>query len=169
MTWEEELKCKFKVGRKVDAFVPKASIFINCFFVVHFTPRWLKKKIFDFFFWTLLPLFFILFVYFPRFCKTTNKHHPEGNWKIENKSNFYIKIRFFHKILLKMVKIRKNTVCDEYWISHIMINFYPNLTLIPSKFQVFSKVFEFVQTIKILSFLVKIHSFFGKIIFPWSW
>ena len=41
-----------------------------------------------------------------------------------------------------------------------MINFYPNLTLIPSKFQVFSKVFEFVQKIKILSFLVEIHSFF---------
>ena len=129
----------------------------------------LKENFWFFFLNIVTSFFFILFVYFPRFCKTTNKHHPEGNWKIENKSNFYIKIRFFHKILLKMVKIRKNTVCDEYWISHIMINFYPNLTLIPSKFQVFSKVFEFVQKIKILSFLVKIHSFFGKIIFPWSW
>ena len=128
-----------------------------------------KRKFLIFFFEHCYLFFFFLSIYFLRFCKTTNKHHPEGNWKIENKSNFYIKIRFFHKILLKMVKIRKNTVCDEYWISHIMINFYPNLTLIPSKFQVFSKVFEFVQTIKILSFLVKIHSFFGKIIFPWSW
>ena len=125
------------------------------------------KEYFWFFFLNIVTsFFFFLFIYFPRFCKTTNKHHPEGNSKIENKSNFYIKIRFFHKILLKMVKIRKNTVCDEYWISHIMINFYPNLTLIPSQFQVFSKVFEFVQKIKILSFLVKIHSFFGKIIFP---
>ena len=128
-----------------------------------------SKRKFLIFFWTLLPLFCFLFIYFLRFCKTINKHHPEGNWKIENKSNFYIKIRFFHKILLKMVKIRKNTVCDEYWISHIIINFYSNLTLMPSKFQVFSKVFKFVQKIKILSFLVKIYSFFGKIIFPWSW
>ena len=117
-----------------------------------------KRKFLIFFFWKLLPLFFFfLFIYFPRFCKTTNKHHLEGNWKIENISNFYIKIRFFHKILLKIVKFRKNTDCDEYWISHKMINFYPNLTLIPSKFHVFSKVFEFVQKIKILSFLVEIH------------
>ena len=129
-----------------------------------------QKENFWFFFLNIVTsFFFFLFIYFLRFCKTINKHHPEGNWKIENKSNFYIKIRFFHKILLKMVKIRKNTVCDEYWISHIIINFDFNLTLIPSKFQVFSKVFEFVQKIKILSFLVKIHSFFGKIIFPWSW
>ena len=34
-------------------------------------------------------------------------------------------------MFLKMVKIRKNTIGDEYWISHKMINFYPNLTLIP--------------------------------------
>ena len=46
-----------------------------------------------------------------------------------------------------------------------MINFYPNLTLMPSKFQVFSKGFEFVQKIKIVSFLVEIHSFFDEVIF----
>ena len=130
----------------------------------------LKVKFNTFFdcFLNIVTFFFILFVYFPRFCKTTNKHHPEGNRKIENKSNFYIKIRFFQKMFLKMVKIRKNTVCGEYWITYKMINFYPNLTPIPSKFHVFAKVFEFVQKIKILSFLVEIHSFFKKVIFSWS-
>ena len=129
----------------------------------------LKEKFLIFFLNIVTSFFFILFVYFPRFCKTTNKYHPEGNWKIENKSNFYIKIRFFHKILLKMVKIRKITLCDEYSINHIMMNIYPNLTFIPSKFQGFFKLCEFWQKVKILSFLVKIHSFFGKMIFPWSW
>ena len=116
-----------------------------------------QKENFWFFFLNIVTsFFFFLSIYFLRFCKTTNKHHPEGNWKIENKSNFYMKIRFFHKILLKMVKIRKNTVCDEYWISQWYNDqFYSNLTLIPSKFQVSFEVWEFKKKFEFLSFLGK--------------
>ena len=54
-----------------------------------------------------------------------------------------------------------------FWCT--IVSFYRILTLIPSKFQVFFKLLEFVQNSNFLSFLVEIWQNFKKQIFLWSW
>ena len=69
-------------------------------------------------------------------------------WKIE--------ISIFCKIFKKKWKIHDY---DTTSLSHIIMNSRAIWMLVPSKFQVFSKVFELLKFYKILSFLVKIWSY----------
>ena len=84
--------------------------------------------------------------------------YKNNSWKIE--------ISIFCKIFKKKWKIHDY---DTTSLSHIIMNFRAIWVLVPSKFQVFSKVFEFLKFYKILSFLVKIWSYGQKRIFLWSW
>ena len=62
-----------------------------------------------------------------------------------------------------MVNIRKITLCDEYSINYIMMNIYPNLTLIPSKFQFFLKFVNFDKKSKLCHFWLKFTIFWKDI------
>ena len=81
-----------------------------------------------------------------------------NSWKIE--------ISIFCKIFKKKWKIHDY---DTTSLSHIIMNSRAIWVLVPSKFQIFSKVFEFLKFYKILSFLVKICLYGWKQIFRWSW
>ena len=84
--------------------------------------------------------------------------YKNNSWKIE--------ISIFCKIFKKKWKIHDY---DTTSLSHIIMNFRAIWVLVPSKFHVFSKVFEFLKFYKILSFLVKICLYGWKQIFRWSW
>ena len=84
----------------------------------------------------------------------SNSWYKNNLWKIE--------ISIFCKIFKKKWKIHDY---DTPSLSHIIMNFRAIWVLVPSKFQVFSKVFEFLKFYKILSFLVKICLYGWKQIF----
>ena len=80
--------------------------------------------------------------------------YKNNSWKIE--------ISIFCEIFKKKWKIHDY---DTTSLSHIIMNATAIWVLVPSKCQVFSKVFEFLKFYKILSFLVKIWSYGQKRIF----
>ena len=80
--------------------------------------------------------------------------YKNNSWKIE--------ISIFCKIFKKKWKIHDY---DTTSLSHIIMNSRAIWVLVPSKFQIFSKVFEFLKFYKILSFFVKICLYGWKQIF----